>query len=48
MEKSGAFTWCVERAADWGERPPGWPETRYERKALAEGRRCVYLSFQRL
>jgi tRNA (guanine-N7-)-methyltransferase len=48
MENSGAFTWRAERAADWRERPSDWPETRYERKALAEGRRCVYLSFRRL
>ena len=48
MEKSGAFTWRVERAADSGERPSDWPETRYERKALADGHPCVYLSFRRL
>jgi tRNA (guanine-N7-)-methyltransferase len=48
MEKSGTFTWRAERAADWRERSSDWPETRYERKALAEGRRCVYLSFRRL
>jgi tRNA (guanine-N7-)-methyltransferase len=48
IEKSGAFNWRVERAPDWRIRAPDWPETRYERKALAEGRSCVYLSFQRL
>jgi len=48
MNKSGAFVWNAERAADWRERPSDWPETRYERKALAEGRRCVYLSFRQL
>jgi tRNA (guanine-N7-)-methyltransferase len=48
VEKSGAFAWCAERASDWKVRPADWPKTRYERKALAEGRSCVYLSFQRL
>ena len=28
------FSWTAERAADWKIRPPGWPETRYEAKAL--------------
>lgn len=48
MNKSGAFVWRAERASDWTTRASDWPETRYERKALAEGRSCVYLSFQRL
>lgn len=48
MEKSGGFACRVERAADRGERPSDWPETRYERKALADGQRCVYLKFWRL
>jgi tRNA (guanine-N7-)-methyltransferase len=29
-------------------RPFDWPETRYERKALSEGRKPAYLSFRRL
>lgn len=39
-----------ETATDAGERrlpPPGWPGTRYERKALAEGRRPAYLTFRK-
>lgn len=48
IKQSGAFLWRAERASDWKTRSSDWPETRYERKALAEGRSCVYLSFQRL
>lgn len=48
MRRSGAFTWTAERAADWRERPADWPETRYERKALSEGRQPVYLRFRRM
>jgi tRNA (guanine-N7-)-methyltransferase len=29
-----AFVWTAERAADWNSRPNGWPQTRYEAKAL--------------
>jgi tRNA (guanine-N7-)-methyltransferase len=46
--KSGAFTRATERDSNWHVRPPDWPETRYERKALAEGRKPVYLRFRRL
>ncbi len=45
---SRAFAWTAERAKDWRERPFDWPETRYERKALSEGRKPAYLSFRRL
>jgi tRNA (guanine-N7-)-methyltransferase len=30
-----------------GERPPGWASTRYEAKAIAAGRRPVYLTYRR-
>lgn len=41
------FEWQAESPADWRERPPDWPRTRYEAKALAAGRACVYLRFRR-
>jgi tRNA (guanine-N7-)-methyltransferase len=28
------FAWTAETATDWKTRPPGWPQTRYEAKAL--------------
>jgi tRNA (guanine-N7-)-methyltransferase len=39
--------WQAERPKDWRERLPDWPMTRYEDKALAAGRTCVYLRFLR-
>ena len=45
---SRAFAWTAERPKDWRVRPFDWPETRYERKALSEGRKPAYLSFRRL
>jgi tRNA (guanine-N7-)-methyltransferase len=47
MQQSGAFAASDERAGDRRERPAGWPETRYERKALGEGRKPVFLSLKR-
>ena len=48
VNRGGAFAWLAERAADWRERSADWPETRYERKALSEGRKPVYLRWRRL
>ncbi len=39
--------WCVNGPEDWRQRPSDWPPTRYEAKALAAGRRPVFLRFRR-
>jgi len=41
------FEWTAERAADWRARPADWPPTRYEGKAIEQGRRPAFLSFRR-
>ncbi len=41
------FDWQAKKAADWRDPPAGWPGTRYEAKALREGRRPMYLAFRR-
>ncbi|MGD9804496.1 MAG: tRNA (guanosine(46)-N7)-methyltransferase TrmB [Hyphomicrobiaceae bacterium] len=41
------FFWTAGGPADWRVRPADWPETRYEQRALREGRRCYYLRFVR-
>lgn len=41
------FEWLAERPSDWREPWEGWPSTRYEQKALREGRTPHYLRFQR-
>jgi tRNA (guanine-N7-)-methyltransferase len=41
------FDWPAEHAGDWRERPADAVVTRYEHKALAAGRRCIYLTFRR-
>ncbi len=42
-----AFEWQVEGPDDWRRRPADWPETRYERKARAEGIEPVFLRYRR-
>lgn len=48
IARDGGFAWAAGRPADWRERGPDWPETRYEAKAKKAGRACVYLRFRRL
>lgn len=42
------FAWQAEGPEDWRLRPSDWPETRYEAKAAAAGRRRYYFRFLRL
>lgn len=39
------FDWQASSSQDWNEPYAGWPGTRYEAKALREGRTPAYLSF---
>lgn len=43
-----AFAWTAESAADWKRPWAGWPGTRYEAKAVREGRVGRYLTFLRI
>jgi tRNA (guanine-N7-)-methyltransferase len=42
------LSWAAERADDWRLPWAGWPGTRYEAKALREGRPPAYLIFDRI
>jgi tRNA (guanine-N7-)-methyltransferase len=42
------FLWTAERAHDWREPWPDFRRTRYEAKAIREGRKPCYLSFRRI
>lgn len=41
------FGWTATGPDDWRLRPPDWPPTRYEAKALKAGRRCYFFRFLR-
>lgn len=43
----GGFEWLADNADDWRKPYEGWPGTRYEAKALREGRVPAYLRFRR-
>lgn len=43
-----AFVWQAAGAEDWRRPHAGWPGTRYEAKAMREGRVPAYLTFTRI
>jgi tRNA (guanine-N7-)-methyltransferase len=47
FQSTSDFTWTATRPADWQIRRTDWPQTRYEDKAVREGRRSSYLLFHR-
>ena len=47
IQRSPHFSWMPKSAADWREPWAGWGGTRYESKALREGRRPAYFTFVR-
>lgn len=47
LSAHSAFDWPAQSVADWRCRPADWPSTRYEKKALAAGRKPGYLRFLR-
>ncbi|SCA55604.1 tRNA (guanine-N(7)-)-methyltransferase [Candidatus Terasakiella magnetica] len=47
LTRHADFEWICEGPKDWRERPADWPPTRYEQKAIRQGKACVYLRFKR-
>jgi tRNA (guanine-N7-)-methyltransferase len=45
--RSPDFRWTAERADDWRKPWPGFGGTRYEAKAMREGRTPAYFIFRR-
>ncbi|MCG8436199.1 MAG: tRNA (guanine(46)-N(7))-methyltransferase TrmB [Gammaproteobacteria bacterium] len=46
MHNDGRFFWLAEHPRDWRHKPGNRPSTRYETKALRQGREPIYLSFR--
>lgn len=47
IRRHRAFAWQARSADDWRTPWAGWPGTRYEAKALREGRHPAYLTFRK-
>ena len=41
------FGWLVDGPDDWHNRYVDALQTRYEKKAIGRGQKCIYLTFQR-
>lgn len=48
MRQNQDFRWTAACGNDWKHAPADWVETKYQRKAINEGRRPVFLDFKRL
>jgi tRNA (guanine-N7-)-methyltransferase len=48
VERHEAFSWTARRADDWRRRPDDWPATRYEEKAVRQGRSPYFLCYRRV
>jgi len=48
MASRDDFDWLAEKPSDWRDPPADWPGTRYEAKAIREGRIPVYLRYRRV
>jgi tRNA (guanine-N7-)-methyltransferase len=47
LQRVPELDWTARRPGDWTIRPDDWPQTRYETKAVREGRRSCYLLLRR-
>ena len=47
LHMSPDFSWAPDAASSWQTPPDGWPGTRYEAKAIREGRTPTYLKIKR-
>ena len=48
MHGAPDFRWTAKTSADWRCPPADWVETRYQRKALREGRKPVFFEYERV
>lgn len=48
FHKHAAFCWTAQTPMDWQNPFENWVQTRYESKAIREGRKSAYLSFQKI
>jgi len=46
IDKHGGFDYAGDNLDDWRQPPDDWRRTRYEKKAIREGRQPSYLSFK--
>ena len=48
LHEDKRFIWTAQISDDWRNPPSDWVETKYQRKAIREGRKPVFLDFKRI
>lgn len=48
MSECPFFEWTAKTSNDWRYPPSDWVETKYQKKAIREGRRPVFLNYQKV
>ena len=48
MHENKDFFWTAKCSDDWRNPPSDWHETKYQRKAIREGRKPVFFEYQRI
>lgn len=48
MRNTSHFKWTATCGNDWKHEPADWVQTKYQRKALAEGRRPIFLDYKKI
>lgn len=48
MHENSDFVWTAKTSDNWRNPPADWHETKYQRKALREGRRPVFFEYRRV
>lgn len=48
LNENKNFKWTAKTSNDWRKEPADWVETKYQRKAIREGRKPVFLDFEKL
>jgi len=47
INRHGGFDYAGQTLKDWRQPPDDWHQTRYEKKAIREGRQPAYITFTR-
>ena len=45
MHKDSRFVWTAKTSSDWRNEPADWVKTKYQMKAIREGRRPVWFNY---
>jgi len=48
MHANNDFVWTAKTSNDWRYPPQDWIETKYQKKAVKEGRTPVFFEYRRL